>query len=86
MFKDRDGKLHMGPVWDYNLSLGTADYLDGWIRALYNRLLGDGEDRVACLFEDPEFQMHYSDRWFELRRGCRHRGCSGDDRRLARRC
>ncbi|MHC4207646.1 MAG: CotH kinase family protein, partial [Planctomycetota bacterium] len=31
MFKDRGGKLNMGPVWDYNLSLGNADYLQGWI-------------------------------------------------------
>jgi hypothetical protein len=30
MFKDRGGKLNMGPVWDYNLSLGNADYLEGW--------------------------------------------------------
>jgi len=71
MFKDRNGKLHMGPVWDYNLSLGNADYLDGWIPSgWYNRLLGDGDyPWWRRLFEDPEFQLHYADRWFELRRG-----------------
>jgi hypothetical protein len=71
MFKDRDGKLHMGPVWDYNLSLGNADYLDGWIPSgWYNRLLGDGEyPWWRRLFEDSEFQLRYADRWFELRRG-----------------
>ena len=28
--KDRSGKLVMGPVWDYDLSLGNANYNDGW--------------------------------------------------------
>jgi len=71
MFKDRNGKLHMGPVWDYNLSLGNADYLNGWIPSgWYNRLLGDGEyPWWRRLFEDPQFQLQYADRWFELRRG-----------------
>jgi len=71
MFKDRNGKLHMGPIWDYNLSLGNADYLDGWIPSgWYNRLLGDGDyPWWRRLFEDSEFQLQYADRWFELRRG-----------------
>ena len=30
MRKDRNEKLVMGPQWDYNLSLGNADYIDGW--------------------------------------------------------
>ena len=32
-YKDKDskgGKLKMGPAWDYNLSFGNADYLDGY--------------------------------------------------------
>jgi hypothetical protein len=28
--KDRDGKLRMGPVWDFNISMGNADYYGGW--------------------------------------------------------
>ena len=27
MYKDTDGKLHMGPIWDLNFSLGGDD---GW--------------------------------------------------------
>ncbi len=71
MFKDRNGKLNMGPVWDYNLSLGNADYLQGWIpTGWYNRQLGDGEyPWWRRLFEDPAFRLQYADRWFELRRG-----------------
>ena len=29
MHKDRSGKLKMGPVWDFNLALGNADYCGG---------------------------------------------------------
>ena len=32
-YKDRDrndSRLHMGQVWDYNLSLGNGDYCEGW--------------------------------------------------------
>jgi len=32
-YKDKDskgGKLSMGPVWDFNIAMGNADYADGW--------------------------------------------------------
>ena len=28
--KDREEKIVAGPVWDYNLAFGNADYLEGW--------------------------------------------------------
>jgi hypothetical protein len=70
MFKDRGDKLNMGPVWDYNLSLGNADYLEGWIpTGWYYDLLSDGDyPWWRRLFQDPEFQLRYADRWFVLRR------------------
>ena len=71
---DDDTKLTSGPVWDYNLSLGNANYYGGedptgWY---YQVLAGTGDtfndypfyDR---LFEDPNFQQQYIDRWAELR-------------------
>ena len=33
MYKDKDsngGKLNMGPIWDFNLGFGNADYCNGW--------------------------------------------------------
>ncbi|MHC4500077.1 MAG: CotH kinase family protein, partial [Planctomycetota bacterium] len=30
LFKDRGGKINMGPIWDYNGSLGGADYVCNW--------------------------------------------------------
>ncbi len=70
MFKDRGGKVNMGPVWDYNLSLGNADYLQGWISSgWYYSQLGDGDyPWWRRLFEDPAFRLRYADRWFEFRK------------------
>ncbi|MFH1715910.1 MAG: CotH kinase family protein, partial [Planctomycetota bacterium] len=69
MFKDRGGKLNIGPIWDYNLSLGNADYLDGWLpTGWYNELVSEGDyPWWRRLFQDPSFQMRYADRWFALR-------------------
>jgi len=70
MSKARNGKLAMGPVWDYNLSLGNADYLAGWIpTGWYFDQLGNSEyPWWRRLFEDPEFRLAYADRWFAVRR------------------
>jgi len=71
MFKDRDGKLNLGPIWDYNLSLGNANYLNGWIpQGWYWEQLGDDAyPWFRRLFQDPDFQQEYIDRWAELRLG-----------------
>ena len=71
MHKDRNGKMVLGPAWDYNLSLGNADYLDGWKPdGWYYRLVSANQyPWFKKLFEDPEFELQYMDRWFELRRG-----------------
>lgn len=44
MYKDKEsngGKLHMGPIWDYNLGFGNADYCtkgdpEGWVTNFNN--------------------------------------------------
>ncbi len=71
MFKDREGKLNMGPAWDYNLSLGNADYLDGWNPVgWYYPLLGNPAQEYPWyprLFQDPAFLEKYKERWIALR-------------------
>jgi len=69
--KDRNGKIVAGPIWDYNLSLGNANYLEAWIPSgWYHTLLSASQyPWWPQLFADPEFQLRYADRWFELRRG-----------------
>lgn len=55
-------KLHMGPMWDFN----NGAYGSNTNSPLYFR-----KDRLwyPRLFQDPDFQQEYIDRWYELRRG-----------------
>ena len=68
--KDRGGKIEQGPAWDYNLSLGNGNYLqgaypEGWYHSAYtNQPQYPYWDR---LFDDPAFEQAVSDRWTELR-------------------
>jgi hypothetical protein len=80
MYKERDdqgGKLHMGPVWDFNLAFGNADYCGGAAPQGWGYNFG-----VICpddfwqlpfwwdrLREDPDFVAMLGDRWNELRNG-----------------
>jgi len=65
--KDRNGKLVMGPLWDYNLCLGNADYLQGWDpTGWYIDALG-GFPWWNRLRQDPDFVQRFIDRWGALR-------------------
>jgi hypothetical protein len=70
--KDRNGKIKMGPAWDFNLSLGNGNYNDGqnptgWY--WQNAGLGASEyPFFPRLFQDPAFKQRYIDRWEELRK------------------
>ena len=55
-------KLHMGPMWDFN----NGAYRGSATGTLYFRPDRLWYDR---LFDDPDFQREYEDRWFELREG-----------------
>ena len=69
-YKDRGGKIVYQPLWDFNLSLGNADYHTSedpysWY---YDYVIQRGEYKwYGRLFEDPAFMQAYVDRWFELR-------------------
>lgn len=79
LFKDKDskgGKLNAGPLWDFNLGYGNADYCTGWVTS------GWAVDDPGCedsqpfwwnrLLEDPNFQNQLKCRWLELREGAFH--------------
>jgi hypothetical protein len=80
MHKDRNGKLKMGPVWDFNLGFGNAYgpspggwYYAEWQRSCqgwyYSELGSGGEINVWYnrLRTDAEYNLKCADRWFELR-------------------
>lgn len=63
-YKDRGGKLGMGPLWDFDLAAGNNDYSDSkyptgwWVKdgPWFNRL-----------FEDPNFRAKVKQRWNEVK-------------------
>tara|TARA_Y100001958_G_scaffold141976_1_gene117823 strand:+ start:593 stop:1999 length:1407 start_codon:yes stop_codon:yes gene_type:complete len=75
LHKDRDEKLMIGPIWDFNLSFGNADYCGGerydvWLHKFNERCPGDfwnipfWWDR---LLEDQKFVDKLKLRWNDLR-------------------
>jgi len=66
LFKTRDGKLEAGPLWDFDRSQESTDPRDDSPeRWLTNRFFG----WYQRLFEDPDFQQAYIDRWQQWRDG-----------------
>ncbi|RMG80568.1 MAG: T9SS C-terminal target domain-containing protein [Bacteroidetes bacterium] len=78
MYKDRDskgGKLKMGPVWDFNLALGNANYCDGgqthgWAFD-FNSVCPEDFWIIHFwwerLLQDPAFYLAAEQRWRQLR-------------------
>ena len=68
LHKTRNGKIEMGPIWDFDRSLESADGRDDnpetWSGGTdyLNYIWWDG------LFDDIDFWQKYIDRWTELRR------------------
>jgi len=75
MYKDRDsenGKLVMGPVWDYDISYGLADYDDGfnpsgWQALRHYEDLWSAPFWTTNLMMDPVFKNKLAKRWHELK-------------------
>lgn len=80
MHMDRGGKLHYGPHWDLDRSMGNqiphptlgGPAPTGWYHIANYLVLGTSETGPTYswwprLFEDPNFQQRFVDRWFELR-------------------
>ncbi|HNQ88603.1 MAG TPA: CotH kinase family protein [Verrucomicrobiota bacterium] len=70
--KDRGGKIRMEPIWDWNLSFGNADYLEGQYAASWYWPLISGGDhlwlrRLISEPGDPDFNQRLTDRWSVLR-------------------
>ncbi|MBE6763749.1 MAG: hypothetical protein E7553_05270 [Ruminococcaceae bacterium] len=66
MFKDKDGKLSMGPVWDFDLGSGAVAYSDiddptGWRTRAQDRC-----DWYVNLFQMDSFVTAFEARWAKL--------------------
>lgn len=80
-YKDRnskDGRLKMGPAWDYNLAFGNADYYDGykvmgWQYEVNNIAIPQGDIYPAptwwsTMANDSIFMKKAAMRWKSLRK------------------
>lgn len=69
MNKDRNGKLTAGPIWDWDLSWGNANYNDGGrTNGWYYQVISDVDDIwLRQLRADPDFYQKIIDRWGALR-------------------
>lgn len=76
MYKDKNEKLTMGPLWDFNLAFGNADYCEGgetigWQYKRFNEIcLGDQWINPfwwSRLVQDSSFCRVATERWSTLR-------------------
>jgi CotH kinase protein len=65
MNKDRNSKLKMEPIWDWDLSWGNANYADGGHTNGWYYTSGD--IWLGKLRTDPDFYQKIIDRWGALR-------------------
>ena len=75
LVKDKNEKLAMGPIWDFNLAFGNANYCGGnapdvWTYQFNQRCSGDFwlvPFWWGRLLEDPAFKAKVKERWQSLR-------------------
>ena len=78
MHKDKDskgGKIKAGPVWDFNLAFGNADYCQGATAAgwVYNIYCGNTNPFWwGRMFQDEKFKNTVKCRWGQFRNGPLH--------------
>lgn len=74
---DRDPHLHAGPIWDFNIAFGNADYCtahntSGWIIDFNQHCPGDAwivQFWWQKMWEDSAYRAQLKARWQELRAG-----------------
>lgn len=77
-YKDKDsngGKLKMGPVWDFNIAMGNADYCEAWVTSGwandFNSVCPDDYWQIPFWWErlrqDSVFLQQVRTRWQQLR-------------------
>jgi hypothetical protein len=72
LFKDRDGKINAGPLWDYDLIAGVGFQnsgltVEGWQHEAMASRFTSSADWFPRLIADPAFKSAVVARWKELR-------------------
>lgn len=69
MYKDRNTKLKMGPIWDFNLSMGNASFNNGWETDGWLIDTNPVPFWWDQLLMDENFKQKLVKRWRALRKG-----------------
>lgn len=68
MYKDRNAKLKMGPVWDFNLSMGNTVFYGGWETDTWLIDTNPVPFWWERLLADENFRRRLVERWRTLRK------------------
>jgi hypothetical protein len=74
LYKGKNDRLNCGPIWDFNLTYGNADYYSGWLTTgfQYQAYLGNDNSQNpfwwSKLMCDPNYVKQLKRRWVLLRR------------------
>jgi hypothetical protein len=74
LFKDKNGVLNCGPIWDFNLTYGNCDYYNGWMTTgmeYQTNFSGDNWQNPFWwnkLMKDPAYVLKLKRRWSWIRK------------------
>ncbi len=74
LYKGKSDRLNCGPIWDFNLTYGNADYYNGWLTTgfQYQAYLGNDNSQNpfwwSKLMRDPNYVKQLKKRWVLLRK------------------
>jgi hypothetical protein len=74
LYKDKNGLVNCGPIWDFNLTYGNADYHNGWVTSGFQyqaNLAGDYWQNPfwwGKLMKDTDYVKKLKRRWSLLRK------------------
>lgn len=74
LYKDKNGLLNCGPIWDFNLGYGNADYYQGWVPKGFQYQANLGTDYWqnpfwwGKLVKDQNYIAKLKSRWTTLRK------------------
>lgn len=74
LFKDKNGLLNCGPIWDFNLTYGNCDYYNGWLTTgmeYQTDFSGDNWQNPFWwnkLMKDPGYVLKLKRRWSWIRK------------------
>lgn len=74
LFKDKNGVLNCGPIWDFNLTYGNCDYYNGWSTTGFEYKVDFSGDNWQNpfwwnkLMKDPAYVLKLKRRWSWIRK------------------